>query len=329
MKTISIEDRLKKLELATTTSITTTYAGQFAGKYISEALLEGDTLGRSLISKNENIKYKWTVKKGGKIGAMADATCDFTPTGTVTLTERILEPKELQQNILLCKKDYRSDWEAEAMGMSAHDQMPPKFNEWLIAQMLGELAEDVEVNIWEGDGANNGEFDGFSKLFAADADVIDIDNGGTATDASNVAANMGSVIDAIPKTILRKPDMTLYVSDDIFRAYIRALGGFAANGQGAQGVDNKGFMWYNRESPLYFDGVPVQPVNGLGANKMVAAQAGNLWFGTGQLNDQNELKVIDTSEILGDQNVRYISRFTAGVQYGIGKEIVYFWDATP
>jgi hypothetical protein len=68
---------------------------------------------------------------------------------------------------------------------------------------------------------------------------------------------------------------------------------------------------------------------GMAAGEAVGAQTSNLWFGTGVLSDQNVVKVIDTSEILGDQNVRYISRFTAGVQFGIGSEIVYLWNSTP
>mgnify|MGYP000733971050 CR=1 FL=1 len=35
---------LKNVELATTTNITTTYAGQFAGEYIAAALLSASTI---------------------------------------------------------------------------------------------------------------------------------------------------------------------------------------------------------------------------------------------------------------------------------------------
>ena len=49
--------------MATTTSITTTYAGQFAGKYISAALLSGSTLDNGLITIKPNVKYKEVLKK--------------------------------------------------------------------------------------------------------------------------------------------------------------------------------------------------------------------------------------------------------------------------
>ena len=59
-------------------------------------------------------------------------------------------------------------------------------------------------------------------------------------------------------------------------------------------------------------------------DRMIAAQKSNLYFGTGLLNDQNEVKVIDMSDIDGSQNVRVVMRFTAGVQHVWGADIVYY-----
>ena len=44
--------------MATTTSITTTYAGEFAGEYISAALLEGSTLSGGGLTVKPNVKFK-------------------------------------------------------------------------------------------------------------------------------------------------------------------------------------------------------------------------------------------------------------------------------
>jgi hypothetical protein len=57
---------------------------------------------------------------------------------------------------------------------------------------------------------------------------------------------------------------------------------------------------------------------------MIAAQKSNLYFGTGILNDQNIVKVIDMADIDGSQNVRVIMRFTAGVQQIFGGDIVLY-----
>ena len=90
--------------MATTTSITTTYAGEFAGKYISAALLSGKTLAEGNITTVPNVKYKQVMKKVATDDIVKDATCDFTVTSTLTLTERILTPEEFQVNLELCKK---------------------------------------------------------------------------------------------------------------------------------------------------------------------------------------------------------------------------------
>ena len=49
--------------MATTTSITTTYAGEFAGKYISAALLSANTIEKGGIEVKPNIKFKEVIKK--------------------------------------------------------------------------------------------------------------------------------------------------------------------------------------------------------------------------------------------------------------------------
>jgi hypothetical protein len=76
--------------MATTTSITTNYAGQFASKYISAALLSADTLDKGLIEILPNVNFKTTLQKVGTDDIVKDATCDFTATSTLTLTDRVL-----------------------------------------------------------------------------------------------------------------------------------------------------------------------------------------------------------------------------------------------
>jgi hypothetical protein len=310
--------------MSTTTSITTTYAGEFAGKYISAALLSATTIENGGIEVKPNVKFKEVVKRLATDDLVKNATCDFDATSTVTLTERILQPEEFQINLQLCKKDFRSDWEAIQMGYSTFDTLPPSFQDFLLAHVAAKAAENNEISIWRGVNATAGQFDGFVTLATADAAVIDVV--GTAITASNVIAELGKVVDAIPARIYGKEDLYLYVSQNVARAYVRALGGFAASGLGANGTNAMGTQWFNNGS-LTFDGVKIFVTNGLANNFIVAAQKSNLYFGTGLLSDHNEVKVIDMADIDGSQNVRIVMRFTAGVQYGIGSEIVLYTPA--
>ena len=153
--------------MATTTSITTTYAGEFAGEYIAAALLSGVTLSQGGVTIKPNIKFKEVIKKMALDSILKDASCDFDPTSTVTLTERILQPEEFQVNLQLCKKDFRQDWDAQSMGFSQYDNLPKRFSDFLIAQVAAKVAQKVEQNIWNGATANAGEFDGFKTLLLA------------------------------------------------------------------------------------------------------------------------------------------------------------------
>ena len=310
--------------MATNTSITTSYAGEFAGKYISAALLSASTIENGGIEVKPNIKYKEVIKKIATDDVLKNATCDFDPTSTVTLTERIIQPEEFQVNLQLCKKDFRSDWEAVQMGVSAFDSLPPSFADFLIAHVAAKVAQKNETNIWAGTNATAGEFDGLVTLMTADADVVDVV--GTTVTAANVIAELGKVVDAIPAELYGKEDLYLYVSQNVARAYVRALGGFGASGLGAAGTNAQGTQWWNNGS-LSFDGVKIFVANGLGDNYIVAAEKSNLYFGTGLLSDHNEVKVIDMADIDGSQNVRIVMRLTAGVQYGIGSDIVLYTPA--
>ena len=305
------------------TPITTTYAGEFAGKYISAALLSGSTLANNLITIKPNVKYKEVLKKVASGDIIANASCDFTKsTGVLTLTERELQPEEFQVNLEVCKKDFVSDWEAVQMGYSAYSDLPPSFSDFLIAHVADKVAQKVEQSIWNGTNATAGEFDGFLTTLGGDSDVNDVTTSETSVTAANVIQELGATVDLIPSTVYGKEDLTIYVSSNVYRAYVRALGGFASQ-IGAAGTDNKGTQWFNGGA-LTFDGINVELAKGLPSNKMVAAEKSNLYFGTGLLSDHNEVKVIDMADIDGSQNVRIVMRYTAGIQHGIGGDIVLY-----
>jgi hypothetical protein len=177
--------------------------------------------------------------------------------------------------------------------------------------------------IWEGTGSTD-EFSGLTTQIALDANLpADQEIAGTSVTAGNVIAELGSIVDAIPSSVYGKEDLYIYVSQNIARAYVRALGGFGSNGLGGNGVNNGGTTWYNG-GDLAFDGVKLFVCSGLADNTAMAAQKSNLFFGTGLLSDHNEVKVLDMADLDGSQNVRFVMRFTAGVQYGFASDIVTY-----
>ena len=323
-------------------TITSTYAGEFAGQYIAAALLSARTLDNKLIEIHPNVKYKEVIQKLDVSGIVQDASCDFVTSGSVALTERILEPKELQVNLELCKQEFVDSWEALQLGYSAFDTIPANFNDYLISYVGGKVAEVTEQNIWAGTNVN-GQFAGFQSLLSASvaagttvvSGAITVSTGvipafsGSATvvggqpisgsiTSANVIAKLNDIVNSIPDAVYGKEDLLLYVGTGVAKAYQTALGGGSV---GANGYNNQLTVG---EKPYNFNGIDIVMCPGMSANKVVAAQKSNLFFGTGLLSDYNEVKVLDMANIDGSQNYRIIMRFTSGVQFGIAQDIVYY-----
>jgi hypothetical protein len=292
-------------------TITSSYSGEFAGKYLGASLLSADTLDKGAITILPNVKYKAAMKVGAMANLVRSADCDFdSSTSTLTLTEKVLTPTELQVNLQVCKKELHSDWEAAQMGFSAFDELPPLFSDYVIARVAAEVAKATEVSIWQG-SAGEGNFDGFETLLTADADVNDV-TAGTVTTA-NVIAELQKIVDAIPSGVYGKEDLTIYISQNIAKAYV-----------GAQAALGYRDLYHVGQTEMNFQGIPLFATGGLADNTAVAAQKSNLFFGTGLLDDRNEVKVIDMADLDGSQNVRVVMRYTAGVQHGIGSDIVLY-----
>ena len=323
--------KLNQVKLATATNITTTYAGEFAGEYIAAALLSASTIDDGGLTVKANIAFKEVIKKLATTAIVQSASCDFDPQSTITLTERIIQPTELQVNLQLCKYDFVNDFESQSMGFGLGQTLPPKFSDFLIAHVAAEVAQNIEFNIWQGDtvlvGAPYNSFDGFEKLIAAAVVSGDVPAAQAITSVALTSANiidkLSEVVDAIPSALYGKEDLFLYIGTKAAKLYVQALGGFGANGLGANGVANMGTQWWNNGS-LTVNGVKIFVSPGLSDDTMYAAQRSNLYFGTGLLNSTNEVKTLDMGDLDGSNNVRMVMRFTSGVQFGIGADIVSY-----
>jgi hypothetical protein len=309
--------------MATTLNITSSFAGVHAGKYISASLLSANTILKGGVEVRPNIKFKEIVSKLATDDLLKDGTCDFTATSTVTKTERILEPKELQVNLQLCRQTLRQDWDSIEMGVGImNDNMPKTFQDYLIGHVAEKVASAIEKSIWSGvDGA--GQFDGFATLLATDADLpASQEVAGASITSSNVIDELGKIVDAIPASLYGKEDLSIYISQNIYRSYVRALGGFGANGLGANGFRGEG----NNQSmgDLVFDGVKLFVANGLADDTAICAEKSNLFFGTALLSEMQEISILDMRNLDGSQNIRYVQRFSAGVQYGNVEDIVTY-----
>jgi hypothetical protein len=296
--------------MATTTSLTTTYAGREAAGYIRAAFLSNESL--AAVTFKENIEYKQVVRRLVDNITFANATCDFTPTGTVTLTERILTLEKFQIHRSLCKNTFLIDWEARS---EQNNELHASLTDAIIANVLAGMAANNERLIWQGVNATAGEYAGFETLFLADAAVLDVASPEAITSA-NVIEEMGRLVLTLPTRVRRATEKpVIAVSSNVAEAYRSAILGLGG-----------GFYLYQGESVVmnWQGQYDVIECPGMSDDTMAFYQKSNLWFGTNLLDQWNNVAVLDMYQYDLSDNVRFAASFFAGVQYGFGDEIAFY-----
>jgi|TARA_R110000764_G_scaffold1012_2_gene3814 hypothetical protein len=296
-------------------AITTGYAGESAGVYISAALKQAKSL--EYLTTYENIKFKRTLQVMTHSSSLIKAlSCNFDEQGTLALADKILTPVNMEINVQLCKKDVLADWQAAQMRAGANNSdFSSDFTAFVMSYLAGHIGQHVENNIWTGAAATPGHFEGFltatTGIFAVDGNTVAQAKTGAFT-ATNIIENMNLAIDNLPATSYMKDDLYVYLGVEAYRLYIAAISTLGyVNAYNMQGD----------YSPL-FNGVKVAVCPGMPADTIVAAQEGNLFFGTDLISDQTEIKMLDMSDLDGSDNVRVVAKFSGAVQCGIGAEIV-------
>ena len=298
--------------MPTTTSLTTTYAGELAGEIVAKALLSN--VSTQYVTMKPNVPYKSVVRKIDDTVTFAAGTCDFTPTGTITLTERILTLEEFQVQRQICKKDFFIDWTtADVMSGRVNTQI----QDAIIGRLVGGIAAANETIMWSGVNATAGQYDGFETLIKAGGSGA-VSAGSGALSDSNIIATIWDVINTAPAAVkgaAEKP--AIYMGQAAWEAYMQAQ---IAAGNG----------WYLTGGPEVsrrFVGMyEIYVCPGMTANNIIFSQPSNLMLGTWQENQMNEVFILDMQNLDGSQNVRYGARFYLGAQIAVGEDITY-WGA--
>ena len=308
--------------MATTVTVGSNYAGKIAGDIIGAAFKEADTLRLGLLTVADNVGYKLNLRKIAYTDGTSDYACGFTPEGAITLSEKIIAPEKLMNPFQICKEDFRSTWSEDSMGASASNpNAPADIMEAIQLEVLSSQAEKIDTDIWTGLAATDGEFAGLIEQFTADGAVIKANNGITAlaaaTTEANVEAHLKAALGAVPTSIRRK-DLTVGVSPDVFQAYWFYLV--------SKGIANDG----NTEpKQVRFGRYTVTEVNGLPDNTIVVFEKKNVVFATGLQQDFNEISVVDEDEVaLLTGNIRGKIVYSAGVGYYNSAEIVWLLTTT-
>tara|TARA_R110002020_G_scaffold34706_1_gene105418 strand:+ start:2801 stop:3358 length:558 start_codon:yes stop_codon:yes gene_type:complete len=182
---------------------------------------------------------------------------------------------------------------------------------------MGEIiANATETSIWNGTAATNGEFEGFNSaagllLPGQDATVVQ-SAASAAYSATNIIANLQTAVADIPVAVMRKEDLHIYMSPKTYAFYISAVS--------TLGYVNAYNM--NGEYEPVFQGYKIAVCPGMVDDQVNIAQKSNLFFGTDLLSDATSIRLMDMSMLDGSDNMRMVARYSAGVQSGVGADIV-------
>lgn len=324
-------NRKQKFAAYTDGGWSSNYAGELARPYIAAALMSGVTLDRRTITVLENVKYKVNLAEIGTTDLLQASTCDFTLADDTSIdySERVLTLTDMQVNAKLCKNTWRAQWDAVNMGAGRlGDNIAPNISSFLLMHIAGQVAEEIEYHVWQGDtgGASYTKFNGLTTI--ADAlgastnlyyggagaapsanhtAIAALAGGGDPTDASEVIDVFENFLPLVPTRVLQASDFTIYCNNKVLFALRRA--------QAALGFKDD---YYERAGEFTsFLGYKVAPAYGLQDTHLVAGRASNIFFGTDLMADHNEANVIDMALTTGDNHARIVMQLSGGTQIGV------------
>jgi hypothetical protein len=294
------------------------FNGKSAGFYISAALQQVNSL--EYFTMMENVKYKSNITRIEGTSMVHDATCDFTENAatTLALTEKTIEPKLVQVNLDICKKNLLESWEALTMRAGAGGNPSASFEDYIISYIGEIIASNTEKCIWTGNTANSGEFTGMVTgavgllLPGVDATVVQTAAAASPFSATNIISNLQAGVDSVSDALYGKEDLHIYMSPTSYQMYLGAVS--------TLGYVNA-YQMNNEYKPL-FQGFKIALCNGMGNDELVIAQKSNMFFGTDLLSDATRIQLLDMSSLDGSDNLRVVARYSAAVQTGVGADIV-------
>lgn len=308
--------------MPTTVTSGSNYTGKAAGAIIGAAFKEADTIAKGAVTVMQGINFKENLRKIQYTDGTSAYSCGWEPTGDIILSEKVLEPVKLKNQLHICKETFRNQWGEDIMGLSASNtSMHSTIEDAILSEVLKSTAERTDDIIWNGLAANTNEWGGFISLFNADATVLKATSGnhvGAPVSKANIVEAFEKATSLIP-IALRRKQLLIAISPDVELAYTHFL---IANGL-ANGLGG------NANTGLSYGRFGLVTLNGLPSNSIVIYEKPNLVFGTGLLGDHNSIAAIDEDAIgLMTGQVRVGMVYNGGVNYYNGSEIVYFNIAT-
>jgi hypothetical protein len=306
-------------------SALTNYTKENEALLVTSSVLGAKTA--NLIKAQGNVMVG--VKSSEKINIMdtdaifqAGGTCGFNASGTTTFTQRTVTVGKIKVNESLCPKSLESKYLQKALPEgSRYDSIA--FAAEYTDKKAARIAAQLETAIWQGDtvsaNVNLNKFDGFVKLIGSSA--VEANNTtyygtpATSITAANVVAIVDALYKAIPAQVVAKDDMTIFMSQDVFRTYTIALKNANMFNYSFDGKADSEFI-------LPGTSIKVVATPGLnGVSKLYAMRLSNAFLGTDLLGEEERFSLFNAIEA---DEVRFVAEFKLGVNVAFLDEVASF-----
>ena len=238
---------------------------------------------RERISIQTGVKYKEHLHIFDVDPVFGDGSdCGFTPAGTATLSERLIEAPAIKVQMEICPKNLIGKYAEYLVRMNATENELP-FEQYLMDGIIDGINRKTETMIWLGDKTATTDpvkkwIDGFITIAGSATGVVPVSIASGSTAYEGVLA----VYNALTENALER-GAEIYVSPAIFRAFM-------------QDMVAKNFFHYNpgNENLEYFllPGTDVKVVKTLGlagSLKILGTYPANLYYGCDMQNDNEDV----------------------------------------
>lgn len=285
------------------------YTNETKEQLIEKAILTGKTL--SLVSIIPGIKYKETINSLENTVTVANAVCGWSPAGTVTFNQRVIEVTALEVKDALCPKTLEKYYLGQLMKPGA-----PKDLELgpIVAESYVKQVQAInEKTFWQGGMGSPvyGKFNGFVKILSTEATRVDVSAMGSPAVGSGpyTAATIIGIVDMMvsntPEEILDAPGLTLFMSLGnymLYTAALRTANLFHYNGENGA----------NYETLIPGTNIKAVGIAGLtGTNYMILTYAQNLAIGTDMMNEEEKFDIWYSKD---NDEVRVLIEYKYGTQ---------------
>ena len=293
----------RKFNFASTLTNNTTYDGEQLEGYILKAFTDNKTIGS--VPAQQVITDIMEKEKVGKLDGsnlvQVGENCTFNDSGTVTVSEGDLEPKDLFINISLCYEDLRPIYNTLNTGALNEQELKAGFADAMTNMLISKFNQSWEDMVWNATGGTGSTL--YDQITGIDAQITTNSVSGATLTSSNIISALSSLIAKLGNDVLEKDDLTIFMNQKTLNLYFDAL--FAL-----------GIMTPQGATAATYKGYPIVAISKIADNKMYAMETSNLFFGVGSMTDFESLQILDQKKTTGDNAVRLILQGRGDVLVG-------------